>query len=83
MREQAPSLFFNRGVNKFWYFAHSAKTVFEDMFVPVAKMSDILSIYTDGTPLTIPDDIEGIIILNLPCYAGMNPWGTHREPVSC
>lgn len=42
----------------------------------------IITSKVDGRQVTIPSDTEGIVILNLPSYAGgMNLWGPRREDV--
>ena len=65
MRESNPNLFFNRGVNKFWYVTFGAKTLIQDMVSTITnnnnKMSEIIDIVVDGNPIVFPDELEGVV----------------------
>jgi diacylglycerol kinase (ATP) len=79
-REENPSLFATRGINKLWYCGIGAKVMLKGMFQPVASMDNILDLTVDGVPVPVPGDVEGLVVLNLPSYAGgMNLWGTLKE----
>lgn len=48
----------------------------------VDHLREVVSVQVDGASVLIPDDLEGIVVLNLPSYAGgLNLWGPNREEV--
>jgi hypothetical protein len=80
-RDENPGLFFSRTVNKFWYAAYGGKATIEQLFEASRDLSTILDIEIDGTAINISSlKLEGIIILNIPTYAGgTSLWGMRRE----
>lgn len=80
-REQSPDLFFNRNVNKLWYVNYGVREILKDSTVGGQYLSNYMAIEVDGRPVSLPQDCEGIVVLNLPSYAGgMNLWGPKEEP---
>ncbi|ELR16570.1 diacylglycerol kinase [Acanthamoeba castellanii str. Neff] len=82
-REGSPFLFATRGINKLWYAGLGAKAMLTDAisapFFASATLDKILELSVDGIPVPLPE-IEGLILLNLPSYAGgLNLWGTTKE----
>jgi len=74
LRNAQPELFTSQFVNKFWYAHYGLVSMFTDMNEELSKMIDI---EVDGKPVKLPDGLGGIMILNLPSYAGGSDlWGT-------
>eukprot|EP01103_Thecamoeba_quadrilineata_P005709 TRINITY_DN1547_c0_g1_i2.p1 TRINITY_DN1547_c0_g1~~TRINITY_DN1547_c0_g1_i2.p1 ORF type:complete len:527 (-),score=67.19 TRINITY_DN1547_c0_g1_i2:76-1656(-) len=71
-RETNPHKFNSRTGNKIMY----GKLALDEYFKTCRPIKEIVSIESDGGILPVEKDIYGIIILNLPSYAGgVNLWG--------
>eukprot|EP01113_Clastostelium_recurvatum_P028879 TRINITY_DN3486_c0_g1_i3.p1 TRINITY_DN3486_c0_g1~~TRINITY_DN3486_c0_g1_i3.p1 ORF type:complete len:629 (-),score=106.67 TRINITY_DN3486_c0_g1_i3:51-1937(-) len=81
-REQDPRLFFHRNVNKLWYLSYAFSNLIGNaVHRPIENINDILSLEIDGQAVDLAYDLEGIIFLNLPSYAGgTNMWGPSYDP---
>jgi len=81
-RENNPSLFCHRTVNKLWYLNYGAKTAIEDAIGKNAPLlSNLLQIEINDKLVQIPNEVENIVVLNVPSYAGgMNLWGKIYDP---
>eukprot|EP01112_Ceratiomyxa_fruticulosa_P018695 TRINITY_DN6020_c0_g4_i1.p1 TRINITY_DN6020_c0_g4~~TRINITY_DN6020_c0_g4_i1.p1 ORF type:complete len:676 (-),score=151.62 TRINITY_DN6020_c0_g4_i1:18-2045(-) len=72
LRNEHPTLFTHRIINKGWYGAISIKSMFRG---PVPLMNCV-QIWVDDKPVKISKKIVGILVLNLPFWAGgCTPWG--------
>ncbi|KAL6052029.1 Diacylglycerol kinase [Balamuthia mandrillaris] len=80
-REKKPHLFINRGINKLWYASYGLRNALQDAFQKDPPlMNDAVEITVDGQKVVIPESIQGVVVLNLPSYAGgMNLWGTRWD----
>jgi len=79
-REDNPNLFSSRGVNKLWYAAYGAKNALKGIVTHVPDMHTVFDLYVDGNKIDIPVGLKGLVVLNLPTYAGgMNLWGTTKD----
>ncbi|CAK0885627.1 unnamed protein product [Prorocentrum cordatum] len=73
MRERLPHLFFSRVVNKLWYMTSGANTLMENRCKDIGSK---VTLECDGEEVQIPDDLEGVIVLNIPSFSGgTNLWG--------
>eukprot|EP01087_Luapelamoeba_hula_P010519 TRINITY_DN2786_c0_g1_i1.p1 TRINITY_DN2786_c0_g1~~TRINITY_DN2786_c0_g1_i1.p1 ORF type:complete len:606 (-),score=77.25 TRINITY_DN2786_c0_g1_i1:81-1898(-) len=79
-REQNPHMYFNRGVNKLWYAHYGVKQSLMSAIIDPGNLADMLDVTIDGQSAGLEADVKGIVVLNLPSYAGgMNLWGTDRD----
>jgi len=78
MREKHTNLFSNQILNKGWYGALGAKAV----ATRHTALNKIITVELDGKALDIPNAVRGLVVLNVPSYAGgANPWGTKKSKV--
>jgi len=71
-RQSDPSAFNNRFTNKVQYVKFAAM----DLANPNLMLPSRMELYIDDVRVPIPEDAQGIILLNLPsCYGGRNLWG--------
>jgi diacylglycerol kinase (ATP) len=82
LRESRPDWFFSRLVNKAWYGVFGAEDILKNTNTVLRK--DIV-LYADGVEVPLPNDSQGIIILNIDSYAGGIPiwahgWKPTRQP---
>ena len=70
LRERRPEWFFSRLVNKAWYGVLSAEESIKGNSVNVRRE---IVLYADGVRVPLPQDSQGIIILNIDSYAGGVP----------
>eukprot|EP01100_Stratorugosa_tubuloviscum_P012049 TRINITY_DN5543_c0_g1_i1.p1 TRINITY_DN5543_c0_g1~~TRINITY_DN5543_c0_g1_i1.p1 ORF type:complete len:485 (+),score=201.31 TRINITY_DN5543_c0_g1_i1:59-1513(+) len=81
LREEAPHLCTSRVANKFWYFSYGFKTFFEDIVSNGGTLSNFISIQVNGINIQLPNDIKGLLLVNLPSFGGgMDVWGPVKEP---
>eukprot|EP00002_Diphylleia_rotans_P021874 TRINITY_DN4266_c0_g2_i4.p1 TRINITY_DN4266_c0_g2~~TRINITY_DN4266_c0_g2_i4.p1 ORF type:complete len:638 (-),score=97.34 TRINITY_DN4266_c0_g2_i4:251-2164(-) len=74
-REAHPEKFTSRARNKLWYGELGAKVLFDGC----PDLHKQLVLLCDDVEVAIPRDVEGIIILNIPSYAGgTDLWGNSR-----
>eukprot|EP00002_Diphylleia_rotans_P016272 TRINITY_DN3167_c0_g1_i1.p1 TRINITY_DN3167_c0_g1~~TRINITY_DN3167_c0_g1_i1.p1 ORF type:complete len:637 (-),score=96.54 TRINITY_DN3167_c0_g1_i1:106-2016(-) len=74
-REAHPEKFTSRARNKLWYGELGAKA----MFNGCPDLHKQIVLLCDGVEVPIPRDVEGIIIMNIPSYAGgTDLWGNSR-----
>lgn len=74
LRESRPDWFFSRMFNKLWYGIFGAENIIKASSLTVRK--DI-KLVADGVEIPIPKDSQGIIVLNIDCYAGGTPLWSH------
>lgn len=73
MRERQPHLFFSRFVNKLWYMTSGATTLMENRCKDIGSK---VKLECDGEEVQIPEDLEGVIVMNIPSFGGgTNLWG--------
>lgn len=71
-REANPAQFSSRGMNKVIYAAIGTSAIINGC----PNLSRILQLEMDGQVITLPDSLQGIMVLNLASWAGgQNPWG--------
>merc|ERR1712038_2225451 len=71
-RESPFYLISSRIINKLIYFSYGTKDVLERECQDLDK---ILELYLDDEKVTLPDGIEAVVVLNIPCWgAGVRPW---------
>ncbi|PRP84659.1 diacylglycerol kinase epsilon-like [Planoprotostelium fungivorum] len=76
LRNNQPELFTSTFVNKFWYANYGIKSMFSE----IEELGAFCSLYVDGQPISLPSGVGGIMILNLPSYAGgSNLWGENTD----
>ncbi|XP_063681295.1 diacylglycerol kinase epsilon-like [Bolinopsis microptera] len=70
-REENPSLFKNRLLNKAWYLGYGTKDVFESV---CHKLNERIAIELDGRAIELPE-LEGIVLLNIGSWSsGCDMW---------
>lgn len=75
-REEKPHLFQSRTINKGWYGKFGA----EAMVSRSNPLHNFVTIEVDGQPIAISKDLEGIMVLNIPSYAGgCGMWGKSKN----
>jgi len=80
MRNAQPGLFSSQNVNKFWYITYGAQSMFENVLAGSADVTKVMEIEVDNIPLTLTEPFEGIVLVNLPSYAGgCNLWGGDKD----
>eukprot|EP00930_Biecheleria_cincta_P103522 TRINITY_DN9551_c0_g1_i1.p1 TRINITY_DN9551_c0_g1~~TRINITY_DN9551_c0_g1_i1.p1 ORF type:complete len:552 (-),score=98.82 TRINITY_DN9551_c0_g1_i1:83-1738(-) len=73
MRERSPHLFVSCLVNKLWYFRSGTKAMFQNT---CANIGSKVTLECDGAAVDIPQNLEGIIVLNIPSFGGgTDLWG--------
>ena len=73
LRESRPKLFFSRVVNKAWYAIFGAEDAIKASH---ANLPNEIVLIADGVEVPLPEDSQGIILLNIDSYAGGVPmWG--------
>jgi len=71
-REQYPSKFRNRTINKIWYFKFGAEAIMDGC----KGLPDRIELYIDSERAEIPSSLESVIVLNVSSYSGgVNMWG--------
>eukprot|EP00761_Pharyngomonas_kirbyi_P003125 gb/GECH01003129.1/.p1 GENE.gb/GECH01003129.1/~~gb/GECH01003129.1/.p1 ORF type:complete len:505 (+),score=94.00 gb/GECH01003129.1/:1-1515(+) len=76
LREERPYLFNARVVNKLFYLNYGVQALMNSN----PDLSNLISITVDGEPVTYPDRVEGLVIVNLPSYSGgTNLWGNYEQ----
>jgi len=77
LRNERPELFANQLVNRLWYFRYG----FEGIFSDISELKSWLELEVDGKQIEIPEDVAGLMVLNLPNYSGgVNLWGELPSP---
>jgi len=80
LRESRPKLFFSRIVNKAWYAVFGAEDAIKASH---ANLPNEITLIADGVEVPLPEDSQGIILLNIDSYAGGVPmWGMGTKPKS-
>ena len=70
LRQSRPSLFsVHRLLNQFFYALMGSREVIDKSY----KMADMCELICDGEPVPLPPDCQGIVCLNIDCYAGGIP----------
>ncbi|KAL7472451.1 hypothetical protein ACHAXS_012803 [Conticribra weissflogii] len=78
LRESKPRLFFSRFFNKAWYAIAGGE---EALKSSCANLSRQISLIADGKEITLPQDSQGIIFLNIDSYSGGVPlWSNGQRP---
>eukprot|EP00931_Biecheleriopsis_adriatica_P056645 TRINITY_DN33572_c0_g1_i1.p1 TRINITY_DN33572_c0_g1~~TRINITY_DN33572_c0_g1_i1.p1 ORF type:complete len:567 (-),score=130.66 TRINITY_DN33572_c0_g1_i1:32-1732(-) len=73
MRESRPDLFVSRLVNKLYYIRSGAKALIQKT---CSNIGSKITLECDGQAIDIPENLEGIIVLNIPSFAGgTDLWG--------
>lgn len=76
-REKNPSRFKSRTINKMYYASYGAISVIDG----TPGISKKIKLYVDDEEVELPSNLEGVMLLNLPSWAGgKNPWGKQCEP---
>mmetsp|Transcript_15544 Transcript_15544/g.33752 ORF Transcript_15544/g.33752 Transcript_15544/m.33752 type:complete len:615 (-) Transcript_15544:64-1908(-) len=79
MRERNPHLFISRLVNKIWYAKAGTLSPYRKM---CEDLREKIKVECDGVPLQIPEDIHGIVILNIPSFGGgCDLWNSVEDSV--
>jgi diacylglycerol kinase (ATP) len=79
LRESRPDWFFSRIVNKVWYGIFGAEDIIMASSVHVRKE---IKLVADGVEIPLPQDSQGIILLNIDSYAGGVPMWTNGTKVN-
>jgi len=66
LRTEKPELFSSQFINKFWYAHYGMLSMFSD----ITEIAEMIDLEVDGSVISIPEGVGGIMILNLPNYAG-------------
>eukprot|EP00811_Abedinium_folium_P032393 NODE_5442_length_1769_cov_31.568210.p1 GENE.NODE_5442_length_1769_cov_31.568210~~NODE_5442_length_1769_cov_31.568210.p1 ORF type:complete len:498 (+),score=102.45 NODE_5442_length_1769_cov_31.568210:105-1496(+) len=66
MRERRPSLFVSRVLNKVWYAMSGLRTFMQGNF----SLATSVMLICDGEEVELPQDLQGIIVLNIGSYGG-------------
>jgi diacylglycerol kinase (ATP) len=78
LRESRPKLFFSRVVNKAWYAVFGAEDAIKASH---ANLPNEIVLIADGVEVPLPDDSQGIILLNIDSYSGGVPmWALGTKP---
>lgn len=67
LRESRPDLFFSRLINKAWYGFFGAEDIFKASSV---NLPNDVTLIADGVEVPLPEDSQGIILLNIDSYSG-------------
>lgn len=78
LRENSPKLFFSRTVNKIWYTIYGLDDAIKSS---CSDLPQQVKIVADGVEVPIPDDSQGLIILNIDSYVGGCPLWSRGVPV--
>jgi len=71
MRERSPHLFVSRFVNKFWYTKSGMTSLLNR-----TDLASKVTLECDDELVTVPSDVEGIIVLNIDSFGGGSDlWG--------
>lgn len=77
LREESPGKFYNQFLNKMLYAREGAKDILDRT---CADLPWQLHIMIDGVELRIPEDIEGILVINIGSYmGGVDLWQNEEE----
>jgi len=77
LRENSPKLFFSRAVNKIWYAIFGMEEFIKSSY---SNLPQQVTIEADGVEVPIPDDSQGLIILNIDSYLGGVPIWSRGVP---
>jgi len=76
LREAHPNLFPHRSVNKGWYAGFGLQALFSSE----NRLSASMTLKVDGEAITLPRNIESIIVLNVQSYGGGSDlWGKQKQ----
>jgi len=76
LRNEKPELFASQFVNKLWY----AQFGLKNMFYGIEELGKFLRLEIDGVVKQIPPGVGGVIVLNIPSYAGGSDlWGQYED----
>ena len=74
-REDNPTFFKSRTINKGWYGIYGMKEM-----VGHEPVRRVVRLYLDGEEVPLSEGLEGVIVLNIPSYAGgCDLWGKTRQ----
>lgn len=77
LREESPEKFYNQFLNKMLYAREGAKDILDRT---CADLPWQLHLIIDGVELEIPEDIEGILVINIGSYmGGVDLWQNEEE----
>ncbi|KAI5070416.1 hypothetical protein GOP47_0014759 [Adiantum capillus-veneris] len=77
LREESPEKFYNQFLNKMLYAREGAKDILDRT---CADLPWQLHLMIDGIQLEIPEDIEGILVINIGSYmGGVDLWQNEEE----
>jgi diacylglycerol kinase (ATP) len=78
-REKNPEKFRSQKMNKLKYFQYGTSSMLIDKG-PVADLPKKIRVEVDDNPISLPEGLESLVILNLSSYmSGTNPWGTPTQ----
>ena len=79
LRNYAPFLFANSLTNKFWY---GVCGLFQIVFGLRRDLSKSTTLYCDGTQISLPQGVRGLVVLNINSYAGgVKLWHPETRPL--